>query len=166
MKIMSKFYICDKLLTFYHFSKTTLPFSNSLVFLFARKHFLGIRIWKYLNGSSWIYLNYKPNVWAKHRKRNFNLIAIKSVTIYTQICAFLTVNIGITYSSLYGSKHLFDEKLIYIYLTKIIQTWCQPTIDSPSDRQFNYFYHLKTNSNTYFEGLGRPSNSSSAISRN
>ena len=123
-----------------------------------------------MNGSSWIYLNYKPNVWAKHRKRNFNLIAIKSVTVYTQICAFLTVNIGITYDSLYGSTHLFDEKLIYPYLTNIIQTWYQPTIHrighSPSDRQFNSFYHLEKNLNTYFEGLGGWFNSSSAISRN
>ena len=147
-------------------SNTTLPFSNSHVFLFTRKHFLGIRIWKYVNGSSWIYLNYKPNVWAKHRKRNFNLIAIKSVTVYTQICAFLTVNTGITYGSLYGSTHLFDEKLICPYLTKIILKWHQPTIHSPTDRQFKSIYHSKANSNAYFEGLGGPSNSSSAISRN
>ena len=135
-------------------STTILPFSNSHVFLFARKHFLGIRIWKYVNGWSWIYLNYKPNVWAKHRKRNFNLIAIKSVTVYTQICAFLTVNTGITYGSLYGSTHLFDEKLIYPYLTKIIQKWCQPTIFSIRS-SIQFFLSFENEFKYIFRGLRR-----------
>ena len=135
-------------------SNTTLPFSNSRVFSFTRKHFLGIRIWKYVNGSSWIYLNYKPNVWAKHRKRNFNLIAIKSVTIYTQICTFLTVNIGIKYGSLYGSTHLFDEKLIYPYLTEIIQKWCQPTIFSTRS-SIQFFLSFENEFKYIFRGLRR-----------